>query len=66
MNYSEILINRPDIKDEMEEYAGKLEYSAGYTRSEAEDLTSKRMHEKYLIFSQGNLFHKPVDTIGDI
>jgi len=58
MTYQEILINRPDLKDEMEEYAGKMEYDNELTREQAETETAAVMRKRYLIFAQGNLFHQ--------
>lgn len=57
MTYQEIIFNRPDIKDEMEEYAGKMEFDAGLTREQAETETAAVMRKRYLIFAQGHLFN---------
>ena len=65
MTYSEIIQTRPDLADEMEEYAGKMEYDNELTRPEAEYETAKIMHKRYLIFARGNLFHQ-VDTQTDV
>jgi len=58
MTYQEIIINRPDLKNEMEEYAGKMEFDNELTRDEAEYETARVMRERYLIFAQGNLFYQ--------
>ena len=58
MTYQEILINRPDLREEAEERAGIIEYSGNYTRQEAEYATAELLHKRYLIFSQGNLFNQ--------
>ena len=57
LEYSEILVNRPDLREEAEERAGIIEYSGNYTRQEAETATAELLHKRYLIFSQGNLFN---------
>lgn len=57
MNYSEIIKNRPELTDEMEELAGKFEYDGNYTREAAEEKTALMMHKRYIILPKGNLFN---------
>lgn len=57
MTYQEVILNRPDLKDIMEEYAGKMEFDNELTRENAEAETVKVMRERYLIFKQGHLFN---------
>ena len=56
MEYQEILFSRPDLQEELEEYAGKLEFSAGYNRTDAEQETAMIMSERYILFKQHGLF----------
>lgn len=58
MTFQEIYRDYPKHREELDELAGKLEYDHGLTRKNAEKETAKRMHEKYLLFVQGTLFHQ--------
>ena len=56
MTYSEIIFNRPDLKDELNELAGKYEFMGNYTRDAAEEQTAKVISERYVLFVQHDLF----------
>jgi len=67
LTYQEIIDTYPIHKEEAIERAAIIEYDAELTREQAENATAKRLHEKYLLFSQGNLFHSgSIDKQRDI
>ena len=52
MTYQQIILQRSDLKEEMEERAGIKQYSGNMSKAEAEDQTAKLMQKKYIIFNQ--------------
>ena len=55
MTYQQIIKQRSDLKEEMEERVSIMMIDGNMNLSDAENKTAGLMHEKYIIIKQGEL-----------